>query len=91
MLLAVVRQTDDDVDDLLLAGHNPGLERFALLLTPASDGELRTLIEAKYPTGALAEISLPIRRWDEAAPGVGRLVRFVRPRDLDPELGPEES
>jgi len=90
-LLAAVRATDDKVSNLLLVGHNPGLERFALFLTSADDGRLRQSIAQKYPTGALAEISLPIDRWKDAAAGIGRLVRFVRPRDLDPKLGPDGS
>ena len=27
--------------------------------------------------------------WARIAPGCGELVHFARPRDLDPELGPE--
>ena len=88
-LLAAVRQTDDRVNTLLLVGHNPGLERFALFLASAGKDRLLDRIAQKYPTGTLAEIALPIERWQDAAAGIGRLVRFVRPRDLDPKLGPD--
>ena len=43
------------------------------------------------PTAALAEIALPIAHWREVEPQSGRLMRFLRPRDLDPALGPVES
>ena len=72
---------------LLLVGHNPGIEQLALLL--AAGGALRDRIAAKYPTGALAELALRRRRagatWRPARAGS---TRFIRPRDLDPELGP---
>jgi phosphohistidine phosphatase len=90
-LLQLVRAADDRSGALLLVGHSPGLERLALLLTPADGDELRARIEEKYPTGALAEISFKVDHWSEVAEGEGRLERFIRPRDLDPELGPDET
>ncbi len=90
-LLEIVRGADDAGDRLLLVGHNPGFERLALLLTREEGDAARAEIATKYPTGALAEIALPIGHWRDAAPGIGRLVRFIRPRDLDPALGPDGS
>jgi phosphohistidine phosphatase len=91
-LLDLVRGTDDEADRLLLVGHNPGMESLALLLTHAGGGGgRRGEIAAKYPTGSLAEISFAAASWREIRPGEGRLERFIRPRDLDPELGPDED
>jgi phosphohistidine phosphatase len=89
-LLELVRSTGDAASSLLMIGHSPGLERLALTLTDPNQGGLRDLLEQKYPTGALAEISLPAQRWRDVAQGSGSLARFVRPRDLDPALGPED-
>ena len=88
-LLDAVREADAACGRLLLVGHNPGLERLALSLVPEDGDAARAGIAEKYPTGALAEIALPIADWREAAPGMGTLVRFIRPRDLDPALGPD--
>lgn len=88
-LLDAVRDSAEGVDHLMLAGHNPGLEDLALLLVPDDGGALRDCVEEKFPTAALATIALDIDRWDAIAPGTGRLEGFVRPRDLDPALGPE--
>lgn len=88
-LLDIVREADDSAGRLLLVGHNPGFERLALLLTRA--GNLRSRVEAKYPTATLAEIGFPVNHWRDVGEGKGELERFIRPRDLDPELGPEES
>ena len=86
-LLGIVRGVEDEHDRLLIVGHNPGMEQLALLLTGA--GDLRDRMAAKFPTAALAEIALPVTRWRDVAEGEGKLERFIRPRDLDPELGPD--
>ena len=89
LLLDLVRATDDKVERLLVVGHNPGLEKLTLILT--ADDALRGEAAIKYPTATFAEIALPVDRWSEAKPGIGRLERFIRPRDLDPSLGPDED
>ena len=88
-LLDLVRGTGDAFERLLLVGHNPGLESLAISLDGGSG--LRDRVAEKYPTGTLAEIELPAGRWIEVAPGTGRIARFIRPRDLDPELGPDQD
>jgi phosphohistidine phosphatase len=90
-LLKLVRETDDAADRLLVIGHNPGLEALAMLLTRDDGDGLRREMAAKYPTATVAEIALPIDHWRDAAAGHGELARFIRPRDLDPELGPDEA
>lgn len=90
-ILDLVRDSADRVNRLLIVGHNPGLERLVLLLTTQGAGELRDQAEIKYPTATLAEISLPVERWSEVEEASGTLTRFIRPRDLDPELGPDED
>ena len=73
-LLGIVQEVGDSIDRLLLVGHNPGFERLA--------GELTNGV-LDVPTGALVEIELPIDRWRDAGEGSGRLVRFIRPKELD--------
>jgi phosphohistidine phosphatase len=86
-LLEFVQGTDESRSRLLIVGHNPGLENLVLLL--AQEGALRSEVLIKYPTATLAEITLPVDRWPDVREGVGTLTRFIRPRDLDPELGPD--
>lgn len=87
-LLDLIRTAPDAHDRLLIAGHNPGMERLALLL--ARDGALRDQVAVKYPTGALARISLPAAHWRDVGQGSGTLDLFLRPRDLAPGLGPDD-
>lgn len=86
-LLELVQDLDDSVARVLLVGHNPGLEELALELAAEADSPLRHEVEIKYPTATLAEIAFDVDRWMNAS--AGKLTRFVRPRDLDPSLGPD--
>jgi phosphohistidine phosphatase len=89
LLLEVIHGASEEAERLLIVGHNPGLEKLALLLT--NGGELRAEIAVKYPTATLAQIEVPVERWSDIAEGGGTISRFIRPRDLDPELGPDED
>ncbi len=82
-LLGIVAETDDAADRLLLVGHNPGFELLAAGLTEGDDSPERADMVGKYPTGALAEIAFEVDDWRDVARGGGRLVRFIRPRDLE--------
>jgi len=89
-LLEVIQDTPDSADRVLLVGHNPGFEDLALMLVPDVAGdEARDAVEEKYPTAALAEISFDVDHWADVKPGGGKLVWFIRPRDVDASLGPE--
>jgi phosphohistidine phosphatase len=87
-LLEVARATDDQIGHLLLSGHNPGLEELVLRLS--AKGPLRSEAEVKYPTATLAEMRFDVASWRQLRDGGATLARFVRPRDLDPALGPDD-
>jgi phosphohistidine phosphatase len=89
-LLDVVREASAEADHVLLVGHNPGLEDLAMLLVPDSDAPLRVALEAKYPTATIAQMRFA-GEWADLKAGSASLTRFVRPRDLDPTLGPDED
>ena len=74
-LLELVRALPDTVRAPLVVGHNPGLH----LLLCALTGDVCD----KFPTAAFAMIDLPAARWDEVAPGHGRLEVMILPRGLD--------
>jgi phosphohistidine phosphatase len=88
-LLDAVHQAPAEAESILLVGHNPGLEQLVLMLVPDRREGARGEVEVKYPTASLAEMTFAVDRWEDVDRGGGDLVRFVRPRDLDPELGPD--
>jgi len=79
----------DHHDHAMLVGHNPGLEDLLLELVPPG-GALRAEAEIKYPTATIARLDLAIERWAQVDGGRAVLTQFVRPRDLDPALGPDD-
>lgn len=86
-LLDLVRAFPEGAERALLVGHNPGLEELVLLL--ADGGPLIADVEDKFPTASLAVLEFGAESWADAAEGSAALLRFVRPRDLDPALGPD--
>jgi phosphohistidine phosphatase len=88
-LLEIVQEAPDTIEALMLVGHNPGLEELVLLLTDDTDVGARDSIGEKYPTASVAEIRFEVDRWEDIRAGDGHLVRFIRPRDIDPALGPD--
>ncbi len=88
-LLDIVQGFEPTATTALLIGHNPGLEDLLLLITPDAD-PLRSEVEIKYPTATLAVLDLNVETWRDAAPGSAHLRAFIRPRDLDASLGPDD-
>lgn len=88
-LMDVLREQDSNPRSILMVGHNPGLEDLIFDLVP-DDGNnpLRDVVEDKFPTAAYAVIKLDIENWADLRDNCGQLVHLIRPRDIDPELGP---
>ena len=85
-LLEEVRKAQPDASPLLVVGHNPGLRQLALALSLQPRGiaeQARTQdLAQKFPTCALAVFDFEVEGWRLVKPGAGRLVDYVRPRDL---------
>lgn len=91
-LMDLLREQDGDPDTIIMVGHNPGFEDLIFDLVP-DDGSnpLRDIVEVKFPTAAFAVIELDIDDWADIDDNCGRLVHLMRPRDLDPALGPQPA
>lgn len=85
-ILAAVRGAPITVPSLMIVGHNPGLEALATLLArePVRRKERarHEALEEKFPTCALAILDFDVGRWRDVTAGTGKLVDFVRPKDL---------
>ncbi len=80
VLMALLRAIGGTAEPVMIVGHNPAIHELALGL--AGSGEALAVVAEKYPTGALAEIEVVGSTWGDLEEGSGRLIRFVRPRDL---------
>ena len=79
LLLRRLGRVPDEVESVLVIGHNPGLEDLATML--AGGGERLPELQQKFPTGALATLAVP-GGWRELRPGAAELVGYVVPREL---------
>ena len=90
-LIELLQRLDGDPSAVLIAGHNPGLQELIFDLVPHErENGLFAEVADKFPTATFAVLELAIDRWADCQPGCGKLVHLARPRDLDPELGPEK-
>ena len=84
-ILKLLREVNDHVRSVLLIGHNPGLQEFAMLLVGANAETAKSKIARRlakaYPTGALAEFALSVP-WSQIGKGAGQPTRFVTPSEL---------
>jgi len=79
-LILIISSVSDEVERLMIVGHNPGLQDLVVALTEAS--ALHEEATEKFPTGALAEIRFDIDQWSDVSPGTGQLEDLIKPRDL---------
>ena len=78
-LLEVLHEVPDELESVMLIGHNPGIQDLALSL--AGTGSEIPRLRGKFPTAALATLELS-GTWRELAPGSADLVSFVKPKEL---------
>ena len=89
-IMDVARESGGEAEAMLLVGHNPGMGDMVLeLVAPKEENALFDEAKVKFPTAAFAVFELDIDEWADLRECCGKLVHFARPRDLDPDLGPE--
>ncbi|MFE7777471.1 SixA phosphatase family protein [Streptomyces sp. NPDC057445] len=80
-LLALLNETPDDVGDLLLVGHNPGMHALADALAGQVEGDaLARMSRGGFPTAAYAVIGFS-GSWKSVEHGSGRLLDYWAPHE----------
>ncbi|MFG2142033.1 SixA phosphatase family protein [Streptomyces sp. NPDC048650] len=80
-LLALLNETPDEVHDLMLVGHNPGMHALADALAGEAEGDLLPRMNRSgFPTAALAVIEFT-GSWKTVEHGIGRLVAYLPPHE----------
>src|SRR5262245_21456207 len=79
-LVDLLRTVPDDLNRIMLVGHNPCLEAFV---------EALTTVPTPLPTAAVAHVELEITSWSELELGrQSRLADVWRPKELPPSGSP---
>ena len=72
--LAVLRQQPDELERIMIIGHNPGLETLLQILS----GRIESL-----PTAVIAHLALPVQRWSDISDDTtGEMVEIWRPKEI---------
>ncbi len=80
-LIAVLNETPDDVADLVLIGHNPGVQGLAEILAgSAEDDALARFNRRGFPTSAMAMLTFT-GSWKSLEPGVATLFDYWAPNE----------
>jgi phosphohistidine phosphatase len=83
-MMAVIGETADSTQSLMIVAHNPTLHEVALTLVASGDIDTRERLREGLPTMGLAVIDFAFDEWKKLHPQSGRLERFVTPKSLDP-------
>ena len=86
-LMDIISQTHDEVETLLLVGHNPGMHELAYALGANSADENAgnvhmDALARKFPTCSLAVIEFDMQSWRDIGHGASHLQRYVTAKSL---------
>jgi phosphohistidine phosphatase len=80
-LLKMVKELPSNVAHVMIVGHNPGLQEFAVTLSQLGK-EAREQLKEKFPTGALASFTFEAGAWKDIKPASGKLALYISPAAL---------
>ena len=81
-MLDLLHEVAPSVNQVLLVGHNPELQSFALDLIAAGPKLLKGRLEVKYPTAGLVVVRFQAGTWKDIAVNSGKLELFLTPSDV---------
>jgi phosphohistidine phosphatase len=80
-LIAVLNELPDDAQNVLLIGHNPGVQGLADILAGHGEGDARDRMSRRgFPAAAYAVVSFD-GTWKSLEPGVGTLRDYWAPTE----------
>ncbi|ANS64296.1 phosphohistidine phosphatase [Streptomyces lincolnensis] len=80
-LIALLNETPDDAQNVVLVGHNPGIQGLADILAGSAEGDARDRMSGRgFPAAAFAVLSFS-GSWKALEPGVATLLEYWAPSD----------
>ena len=73
-LVEIVSQLENDRKEVLLVGHNPGMEELLYLFSGA---------EQRFPTASMAKIKLKVSKWSDPFDKKATVDWVARPNELE--------
>jgi phosphohistidine phosphatase len=81
-MLEMLRGIQPGANRVMLVGHNPEIQSFALDLVGSGPKHFRDRLREKFSTAGLAVINFPSGLWKSVEMNSGTLNLFLSPRDL---------
>jgi phosphohistidine phosphatase len=81
-MLEILRDAPPSASRLLIVGHNPEIQAFALDLVGSGPKHYRDRLEEKFPTAGLAVINFTSGSWKGVAVNSGSLNLFLSPKEV---------
>jgi phosphohistidine phosphatase len=81
-MLERLRALQPGASRVMIVGHNPELQTFALDLIGSGPKHMRDRVREKYPTAALAVINFTAGLWSSVDVNSGSLNLFLTPKEL---------
>ena len=81
-LLQILAHVPEEINSVLLIGHNPGVHQLCLKLAIDGDEKLFDALHIKFPTCTFAAIEIGNIAWSAIANARGELVEFVAPSNM---------
>ncbi len=81
-MLEMLHAIQPGANRVMMVGHNPEIQAFALDLVGAGPEHFRDRLRIKYPTAGLAVINFAAGLWTSVTVKSGTLNLFLSPRDL---------
>lgn len=75
-----VRSLEDELNNILILGHNPGLQMFCMHLAGSGSKRMYRELKNQFPPGTLVAFDLEIDSWLEVKPNAGKLVGYANPK-----------
>ncbi|NOR88421.1 MAG: hypothetical protein GQ527_12505 [Bacteroidales bacterium] len=73
-MLDVIYSVNDQINDLMIIGHNPGVSSLATFL---SNSDIDWM-----PTSSVVAVELDVNKWTDIAQANKKLLFYVKPSDL---------
>ena len=80
-LMERLRELDEEVESVMVIGHNPGLHELAIMLAAPGSAGFSTLVNGKFPTGVRARFVIGTS-WADIDSTRHRLVDYVTVKSL---------
>ena len=81
-ILEVLKEAPEDVDHVMIIGHNPGMQDLAVMLSVS--GRERQQLKDKLPTAAVVTLEFDEDLWTDLQPATGHVTLHITPNTLPP-------